>query len=277
MSAIRREARSEGPEHVAGGNGLGFAMGYTAATIEQTRAAQSAGADAALIVRPYYNRPTKEGLYRHYAAVASAVDLPIVLYNVPARTGVDPDVGTVEQLRTIPSIIGIKDASRDPGESEREGTGGGHRFIQFCGDEAGAVAFDFDGGRGCIAVATNVAPALCRALQQACRVKDWAQARFHPEQPRPADRCARVRAQPGPHQTGIVASPTGVFQRAPSPSGGRRPGHGLGDRACTEGPRSRHAAGRPESGRNRSPRPLPDQDEASGSEACRSVPAVRIP
>ncbi len=155
----------------------GTGTNCTATTIEQTRAAKSAGADAALIVTPYYNRPTQEGLYRHYAAVASAVDLPIVLYNVPARTGVDLDVGTVEQLTAIPSIIGIKDASGDPGRPSATALVAGHRFIQFCGDDAGAVAFNFAGGRGCISVVANVAPALCRALQQACRVKDWAQAR----------------------------------------------------------------------------------------------------
>ena len=75
----------------------------TATTIEQTRAAKAAGADAALIVTPYYNRPSQEGLYRHFAAVASAVDLPIILYNVPKRTGVDLQVGTVEQLAKIPT------------------------------------------------------------------------------------------------------------------------------------------------------------------------------
>ena len=100
-----------------------------------------------------------------------------VLYNVPARTGVDFDVGTIEQLTAIPSIIGIKDASGDPGRPSATALVAGHRFIQFCGDDAGAVAFNFAGGRGCISVVANAAPALCRALQQACRVKDWAQAR----------------------------------------------------------------------------------------------------
>ena len=155
----------------------GTGTNCTATTIEQTRAAKSAGADAALIVTPYYNRPTQEGLYRHYAAVASAVDLPLILYNVPARTGIDLEVGTIEQLTAIPSIIGVKDASGDPGRPRVTALAAGHGFMQFCGDDAGSVAFNFAGGRGCISVVANVAPALCRALQHACRVKDWAQAR----------------------------------------------------------------------------------------------------
>ncbi len=155
----------------------GTGTNCTATTIEQTRAARAAGADAALIVTPYYNRPTQEGLYRHFAAVASAVDLPIILYNVPARTGVDLQVGTIEQLTAIPSIIGIKDASGAPDRPQATALAAGHRFLQFCGDDAGAVAFNLAGGRGCISVVANVAPALCRALQHACRVKDWTEAR----------------------------------------------------------------------------------------------------
>ena len=155
----------------------GTGTNCTATTIEQTRAARSAGADAALIVTPYYSRPTQEGLYRHFAAAASAVDLPIILYNVPARTGVDLHVGTIEQLTAIPSIIGIKDASGDPDRPRATALAAGHRFLQFCGDDAGAVTFNLAGGRGCISVVANIAPALCRALQHACRAKDWAEAR----------------------------------------------------------------------------------------------------
>jgi 4-hydroxy-tetrahydrodipicolinate synthase len=236
----------------------GTGTNCTATTIEATRAARSAGADAALIVTPYYNRPTQEGLYRHYAAVASAVDLPIILYNVPTRTGVDLHVGTIEQLTAIPSIIGIKDASGDPDRPQATALAVGHRFLQFCGDDAGAVTFNLAGGRGCISVVANVAPVLCRTLQHACRVKDWAEARSIQGRLDPLIAALAREPNPGPIKLALSLLRPEFFAGASSASGGRRPGHGLGDRACTEGPRSRHAAGRPESGLNRAPRPLPD-------------------
>ncbi len=155
----------------------GTGTNCTASTIEQTRAAKTAGADAALIVTPYYNRPTQEGLYRHFASIAAAVDMPLVLYNVPKRTGVDLHFSTIEQLAKIPSIVGIKDAS---GELDRPRTTAlvtGPRFTQLCGDDAGAVTFNLAGGRGCISVVANVVPRLCRDLQHACHTKDWPKAR----------------------------------------------------------------------------------------------------
>lgn len=154
----------------------GTGTNCTATTIERTRAAKAAGADAALIVTPYYNRPTQEGLYRHFAAVASAVDLPILLGNVPARTGVDLQPGTVEQLARIPSIVGIGDATGDPDRPRATALAAGSRFTQLCGGDGDAVAFGLAGGRGCLSVLANVVPATCRALHRACRTKDWAEA-----------------------------------------------------------------------------------------------------
>ena len=156
---------------------VGTGTNCTATTIEQSRAAKADGADAALVVMPYYNKPTQEGLYRHTAAVADAVDLPIILYNVPSRTGVDLEVGTVAQLAAIPSIIGIKDATGDLDRPCATALAAGRRFLQLSGDDRSAVAFNFAGGRGCVSVVANVAPALCAALQQACRLKKWTEAR----------------------------------------------------------------------------------------------------
>ena len=109
---------------------VGTGTNCTATTIEQTRAAKADGADAALVVTPYYNKPTQEGLFRHFATVADAVDLPIVLYNVPSRTGVDLQIGTVEQLAGIPSIIGIKDATGDLDRPSATALAAGRRFLQ---------------------------------------------------------------------------------------------------------------------------------------------------
>ena len=170
----------------------------TSETIRRTRAAKLAGADAALVVTPYYNRPSQEGLYRHYAAVAAAVELPILLANVPARTGVDLAPSTVEQLARIPTIVGLVDAAGDPESPRVTALVAGRRFVQLCGDDASAVAFNLAGGRGCVSVAANVAPELCAALQAACRVKDWDRARALQDWLRPLAAALSCETDPGP-------------------------------------------------------------------------------
>lgn len=192
----------------------GTGTNCTATTIEQTRAAKAAGADAALIVTPYYNRPTQEGLYRHFAAVAAAVDIPILLYNVPKRTGVDLHFSTVEQLARIPSIVGIKDASGDLDRPRVTALTAGPRFLQFCGDDAHAVTFDLAGGRGCISVAANVVPALCRDLQRACRTKDWSAAREMQHRLDPLVAALGRESNPGPVKQALSMVHPG-FSREP--------------------------------------------------------------
>jgi 4-hydroxy-tetrahydrodipicolinate synthase len=142
-----------------------------------TAAAKAAGADAALVVTPYYNRPMQEGLYRHFEAIAQAVDLPVILYNVPARTGVDLAPATLERLARIPSIIGIKDATGDLARPFTTALATGSRFQQLSGHDATAVSFNLVGGRGCISVVANVVPRLCAALQKACRQDSYHRAR----------------------------------------------------------------------------------------------------
>ena len=192
----------------------GTGTSCTATTIEQTRAAKNAGADAALIVTPPYSRPTQEGLYRHYAAVASAVDIPILLYNVPKRTGVDLHFSTVEQLARIPSIVGIKDASGDLDRPRVTALVAGPRFLQFCGEDANAVTFNLAGGRGCISVVANVVPALCRDLQRACRVKDWSRARAIQHRLDPLVAAMGRETNPGPVKQALALLPPG-FSREP--------------------------------------------------------------
>ena len=192
----------------------GTGTNCTATTIEQTRAAKSAGADAALIVTPYYNRPTQEGLYRHFAAVASAVDIPIILYNVPTRTGVDLHFSTVERLARIPTIVGIKDATGDLDRPRVTALVAGPQFVQLCGDDANALAFDLAGGRGCISVVANVVPALCRELQQACRTKAWGGARDIQTRLRPLIDAMGREPNPGPVKQALALVRPG-FSRDP--------------------------------------------------------------
>ena len=203
---------------------VGTGTNCTATTIEQTRAAKAAGADAALIVTPYYNRPTQEGLYRHYEAVASAVDLPIILYDVPKRTGVDLHVSTLERLARIPTILGIKDASGDMNRPRETARVAGSRFIQLCGDDAGAMTFNLAGGRGCISVIANVVPSLCRELQHACRVKDWGTARDIQGRLKPLVDALGRESNPGPIKQALAFVHAGFSREPRLPLVGVAPG-----------------------------------------------------
>ena len=141
------------------------------------RAAKAAGADAALVVTPYYNRPSQEGLYQHYKALNDGVDLPIIVYNVPARTSVDLAPETLGRLAGLANIVGVKDASRDLGRVARHRDLCGANFILLSGEDDTALGFNALGGAGCISVTANVAPALCAAMQEASLAGDYAGAR----------------------------------------------------------------------------------------------------
>ena len=145
----------------------GTGSNSTAEAIETTRHARSAGADAALVVTPYYNKPTQEGLYRHYMAIADAVELPIVIYNVPARSVIDMSVATMARLARHPNIIGVKDATANLLRPLQIRAQVGRQFVQLSGEDGTALAHLAAGGVGCISVTANVAPRLC-AEMQAC-------------------------------------------------------------------------------------------------------------
>lgn len=130
-----------------------------------TAHAKKAGADGALIVAPYYNKPTPEGIYQHYKAIAEAVDIPIVLYNVPARSVIDIKNGTIERLAKIPNIVGIKDATGDLARVCTLRARVGKQFQQISGEDMTAIAFNAQGGIGCISVTSNIAPRLCAEVQ----------------------------------------------------------------------------------------------------------------
>jgi 4-hydroxy-tetrahydrodipicolinate synthase len=145
----------------------GSGTNSTEHTIELTRQAKAAGADAALIVCPYYNKPTQEGLFQHFKAVHDAVDLPIIIYNIPGRSVVDMTNGTMARLAKLPNIIGVKDATNDLARPLRMCGEIGVGFCLLSGEDATAVAYLAQGGDGCISVTANVAPRLCSEMHQA--------------------------------------------------------------------------------------------------------------
>ena len=145
----------------------GTGSNSTAHTIAATRAAKAAGADAALIVCPYYNKPTQEGLYQHFKAVHDAADLPIVIYNIPGRSAVDMSNATMARLAKLPNIVGVKDATNDLARPLRMRVEIGGAFCLLSGEDATAVPYLAQGGDGCISVTANVAPALCSQMHEA--------------------------------------------------------------------------------------------------------------
>lgn len=154
----------------------GTGSNSTAEAIELTRHAKQAGAQAALVVTPYYNKPTQDGLFRHYQAIVEAVDLPLIIYNIPPRSVIDMTVETMARLSKLPNIIGVKDATADLTRPVRTRLAIGDGFCQLSGEDGTAVAFLAAGGHGCISVTGNVAPALCAQMQRAWRDGDVATA-----------------------------------------------------------------------------------------------------
>ena len=148
----------------------------TATAIRHMRYAQQAGAAAALVVAPYYNKPTQDGMLAHYKALADACDLPIVVYNVPGRTVADISAETMCRLAEIPSIVAIKDASGDLARVTVHRAGAGQDFCQLSGNDDLWLPHAVLGGAGCISVTANVAPRLCADFAAACAAGDWARA-----------------------------------------------------------------------------------------------------
>ena len=135
--------------------------------------AEKVGADAALVVTPYYNKPTQDGLYQHFKAMHDAADLPIIIYNIPGRSSVDMSVDTMARLAKLPRIIGVKDATADLSRVPKQRMACGKDFVQLSGEDATALGFNAHGGRGCISVTANVAPQLCAEMQAATLRGDY--------------------------------------------------------------------------------------------------------
>jgi len=147
----------------------GTGSNSTEEAIELTRHAQKAGASAALVVTPYYNKPTQEGLYQHFKAIHDAAELPIIIYNIPPRCVVDMTVETMARLAALPRIVGVKDATADLVRPLKTRLRIGPAFCQLSGEDATVTAFLAQGGVGCISVTANVAPRLCADLHNAWR------------------------------------------------------------------------------------------------------------
>ena len=144
----------------------GAGSNNTLEAIELAKHAQSAGADAVLVVTPYYNKPNQAGLYAHFAAIAKACSLPIIIYNIPPRSVVDMSVETMAALnKDFPNIVGVKDATADLSRVSLQRAASGKDFIQLSGEDATALGFNAQGGVGCISVTANVAPKLCAEFQ----------------------------------------------------------------------------------------------------------------
>ncbi len=150
----------------------GAGSNSTQEAVELAKHAKSAGAAAALVVTPYYNKPTQEGLYQHFKAVHDAGDLPIIIYNIPGRSIVDMTVQTMARLAKLPNIVGVKDATQDLARPINTRIAIGSDFCQMSGEDGTAVPFLAGGGHGCISVTANVAPRLCSEMQRAWREKD---------------------------------------------------------------------------------------------------------
>ena len=175
----------------------GCGANATAHAVELTKAAQAAGASAALHVPPYYNRPNQEGIYAHLAAVAE-VGLPIFLYNVPARTITDIAVETMARLAKLPNVVAVKDATGNLGRVSAQREACGSDFIQLSGNDDMALGFNAMGGVGCISVSANVAPRLCADFQRATREERWAEALELQDRLYPLHAALFTDASPGP-------------------------------------------------------------------------------
>lgn len=151
----------------------GTGSNSTEEAVSLSRHAQKAGADALLVVTPYYNKPNPEGQYLHFKAIAEAVDLPIFIYNIPGRSVIDMSVATMARLAKIPNIVGVKDATADLARPLKVRTEIGPKFCQLSGEDATVTAFLAQGGVGCISVSANVAPRLCAELHNAWQQGDF--------------------------------------------------------------------------------------------------------
>jgi len=166
--------------------------------IDFTRHAKKAGADAVLTVCPYYNKPTQEGLFLHFEAIAKAVDIPLIIYNVPARTITDISVDTLARLVKLPNVIGIKDSTANMNRASQQRQRLGETFIMLSGEDATALGFNAHGGQGCISVTANVAPRLCAEFQAATLRGDYAAALKLQDRLLPLHDALFVETNPGP-------------------------------------------------------------------------------
>jgi 4-hydroxy-tetrahydrodipicolinate synthase len=197
----------------AGSNSTEEAIGFT-------RHAKEAGADAVLHSTGYYNKPTQDGLYRHFKAINDAVDIPIFIYNVPVRTIVDISVATMARCRELKNVIGVKDATANVGRVTNQRLACGKDFVQLSGEDGTVLGFMAHGGVGCISVTSNVAPRLCADFQNACLKGDYKAALALQDRLMPLHDGLFVETNPGPvkyaaWRLGLIDSPECRLPLAP--------------------------------------------------------------
>jgi len=152
----------------------GAGSNSTKEAVDLAKHAEKAGADAVLVVTPYYNKPTQEGLYQHYKAINDAIGIPIIIYNIPIRSVIDMSVDTMKRLYELKNIAGVKDATANVVRVSQQRAAMGEDFNQLSGEDATALGFNAHGGHGCISVTANVAPRLCAEFQACCLKDDYA-------------------------------------------------------------------------------------------------------
>jgi 4-hydroxy-tetrahydrodipicolinate synthase len=174
----------------------GAGSNNTSEAIDLARHAEAAGADALLIVTPYYNKPNQEGLYQHFKAVNDAVGIPIIIYNIPPRSVIDMSVETMARLFELKNIAGVKDATAKIDRVSLQRHAMGPDFIQLSGEDATALAFNAHGGQGCISVTANVAPKLVSEFQTACLDGDYGKALSYQDRLMPLHRALFLEPNP---------------------------------------------------------------------------------
>jgi 4-hydroxy-tetrahydrodipicolinate synthase len=176
----------------------GAGSNSTKEAVELAEHAEQAGASAVLIVTPYYNKPTQEGLYQHYKAINDAIGIPIIIYNIPARSVIDMSVDTMKRLSELPNIAGVKDATANVVRVSQQRAAMGPDFIQLSGEDATALGFMAHGGHGCISVTSNVAPRLCAEFESACLKGDFASALKYQDKLMPLHTALFLETNPAP-------------------------------------------------------------------------------
>ena len=176
----------------------GAGSNSTSEAVDLARHAEECGASAVLVVTPYYNKPTQEGLYQHFKAINDAIGIPILIYNIPARSVIDMSVDTMTRLFELENIAGVKDATANVVRVSQQRAAMGEDFNQLSGEDATALGFMAHGGHGCISVTSNVAPRLCAAFQDACLKGDYAAALKLQDKLMPLHTALFVETNPAP-------------------------------------------------------------------------------
>jgi 4-hydroxy-tetrahydrodipicolinate synthase len=176
----------------------GAGSNSTGEAVELAQHAQACGATAVLVVTPYYNKPTQEGLYQHYKAINHAIGIPIIIYNIPARSVIDMSVDTMKRLFELENIAGVKDATANVVRVSQQRAAMGTGFNQLSGEDATALGFMAHGGHGCISVTSNVAPRLCAEFQHACLNGDYATALSLQDKLMPLHSALFIETNPAP-------------------------------------------------------------------------------